>query len=177
MKKSPKSKKIGSEQNFINLDPKQNLNERIDYIKGLIEYGKKRLELIDSTRNTNLNYAFVVFIAALGASIQFLSENNTYVISAVLLLIASAFLYRDFQLHKYSHGWVETARMHFIIYSDLINNPENKFTIHFYYKNGEAKACRCKEWRTGTRLGYYLLILGSFIPVLLSLFNWKIKHL
>lgn len=163
------------ETNPIKLDPNSELQKRIDYLNLLIDNDHKRLVLIDSSRNGNLNYALITYAAAFGASITFFRDVNAFIISGSLLLLSLAFFLRDFRLHQYSHGWTVTIRNHLKILSYLLNNSNLQQNIHIYYSSGEKDANRFKELYSPTKLAYYILIMGSILAYFIFRYKWIVK--
>jgi hypothetical protein len=155
----------------IFLDSKSKIEKRIDYINLLIDNDHKRLVLIDSSRNSNLNYSLITYAAAFGASLKFLQDINPIIISSSLLFLSLAFFLRDYRLHQYSHGWTITITNHLKILSHLLNEPDHIQTTRIYYKKGEKRANNFKELYSPTRLAYYILIIGSILTFFIFKFN------
>lgn len=175
MKKSSETTVLNQDSKNIILDPKSEIEKRIDYLNLLIDNDHKRLVLIDSSRNGNLNYALITFAAAFGASLEFFRDVNAYIISCSLLFLSLAFFLKDYRLHQYSHGWTETIRNHLKALSDLINDPSLPQEIKIYYSSGEKKANRFKELYSPTKLAYYILIIGSILAFFIFRFTWITK--
>lgn len=145
----------------IELSGVNNNRERIDYLELILEGDAKRLEIIDLHRHKNLAHALITFAAAFGATLKFLPEANPYLITISLFCLASCFFLRDFQLHRYQHGWVGTIAEHLQTLASVINNPEGKVNFCLYYRTKERESLRWKEWTSFNRLAYYLLFLGA----------------
>ena len=145
----------------IELSPDSSSQNRIDYLKMILEMDSKRLELIDSHRNRNLAHALITFAAAFGATLKFLPEANPYLVTVSLFCLAVCFFLRDCQLHMYQHGWNGTIRQHLVSLARVINRPDTKVVSYSYRKVAEREALRCKEWVSFNRWVYYLLFLGS----------------
>ena len=172
MNTSSVTKNLQMESNIISLNPSVKIEQRIDYMNQLIDNSHKRIVLIDSSRNNNLNYALITFAAAYGASLKFLQDINPFIISFSLLSLALAYFFRDFRLHQYSHGWIDTTRHHFNVLSFLLNDSSITLEVKLYCKEGEKKAKRWKEWFSPTRLIYYILIFGSILSFFIFKYGW-----
>jgi len=113
--------------------------EKINYVKMILSHDDERLKLIDSQRDKNLAHALIIFTASYGAALKFLPDANPFLISTSLFFIALCFFLRDFQLHKYEHGWSGTIKKHYETLSSLINDPSSNVKIDTYYKIEEKK--------------------------------------
>lgn len=156
----------------IRLYGQANNNQRIDYLKMVLERDSKRLEIIDSHRNKNLAHALIAFAAAYGASIKLLSDANPVLVSVSLLFLAVCFFLRDCQLHRYEHGWKGTIRMHSKKLACIINHPVREVGFRSYYRRWEKEASRPKEWMSFNRWVYYLLIIGSISAGIIIYKGW-----
>lgn len=146
---------------YIELDAGTDNQERIDYLRMILDKDSKRLELIDSQRDKNLAHALIIFTAAFGAALKFLHDANPYLISASLFFIAVVFFLRDCQLHRYAHGWRGTMKEHLGKLAFVINNPRSKVDFCQYYRAEERRAFRLREWLSFNRWLYYLLMVGA----------------
>lgn len=146
----------------IQLHPVTNNQERVDYLKMILEMDSKRLGLIDSQRNSTLAQALIIFPAAFGATLKFLPDANPCLIVVSLLSLAACFFLRDCQLHRYEHGWNGTINEHLDKLSFILANPNTVVAFYTYYKAEEREAFRCREWLSFNRWVYYMLILGAF---------------
>ena len=108
----------------IELKPAKDNQPRLDYLAMILERDAKRLEIIDSHRNRNLAHALITFAAALAAALKFLPKANPFVVSISLLFLGACFFLRDFQLHRYEHGWKGTIEEHLATMARILNSPE-----------------------------------------------------
>jgi hypothetical protein len=161
-----------SEVACIELKPAKDNQQRVNYLTMMLERDTKRLELIDSHRHRNLAHALITFAAAYGAALKFLPEANPFVVSISLFFLAACFFLRDFQLHRYEHGWKGTIEEHLAALARIVNSPEESVDFLSYYRSAEKDALRPKEWISFNRWIYYLLGLGAISAGIILAQGW-----
>lgn len=156
----------------IELDPVSNNQERIDYLKMILDNDSKKLEIIDTHRHKNLAHALITFAAAFGATLKFLPDANPCLVGISLFFLATCFFLRDLQLHRYEHGWNGTIKEHLKKLEFIINNPKEKVDFYSYYKDEEWYAFRPKEFVSFNRWVYYLLAAGAIGAWIILAKDW-----
>jgi hypothetical protein len=62
--------------------------------------------------------------------------------------------------------------MHLHALAKVINSPEEKASFKLYYKEGQSKAKRGKEWFSPTRFAYYILFFGAILSYIILKQGW-----
>ena len=143
----------------ITFNGSDDIEYRLQFLSTLLVQSEEKINHIDQSRQTNMNYALLIFAGLFGLGIGL--ENIIYKlsISTALFIIMLFFCFWDRRLHKVSHGWQYTSSFYCKIISDVINEPKKKISFRRYLKDYEKKA----EWFSFQPMIFYTLVIGGLI--------------
>jgi len=137
----------------------ENISRRQTMLSTLFETAKTKGAEIAQLRQTNLNYALLIFAALFTFSFQFAKGWYSVASSLALCFIMCVFCGLDRRYHKFIHGWRATEK-HFIDkMATLLSNPEADVVFRRYIQEAE-KTAECWGWQPVIT---YLLVAASAI--------------
>ena len=109
-------------------------------------------------RQTNMNYAILVFAALLTFSVQFSKGWYSVVVSAALLFMMCVFSSLDRRFHRYIHGFRATERHLIESMATLLNQPSADLAFRRYISEAEKTA---ERWSLQPIITYSLVVVSA----------------
>jgi hypothetical protein len=167
MKKIPPRKAIEKEYDLtITLIGSKNIEHRVKFLSELLSQSEEKINHIDKSRQTNLNYALLIFAGLFGLGVGLNNIVYKLAISTVIALLMCIFCFWDRRLHKVSHGWQSTNKTYCEKSVDVINNPTKDITFPRYRTDSEKNA----EWFSFQPIIFYALVLGGLLSFVIFIF-------
>jgi hypothetical protein len=139
------------------LDP-SSISRRQALLSTFFDNAKSKGSLIAKLRQTNLNYAIVIFAALFTFSFKFTKGWYSVTVSAALCLIMSIFSILDRKFHKYIHGWRDTEKHLMDKITTLLNKPQDDIVFRRYVKEAEQSA---EAWGWQPIITYLLIAVSG----------------
>jgi hypothetical protein len=143
----------------ITLKGSSNIEYRLRFLSALLSQSEEKINHIDQSRQTNMNYALIIFAGLFGLGIGLEDIFYKLSISTAIFVLMGVFCFWDRRLHKISHGWQCSSTTFCEITSNVINNPKKNFSFPRYREDCEKKA----EWFSFQPVIFYALIFGGLI--------------
>jgi hypothetical protein len=167
MKKIPSQNASDKEYNLpITLAGSKNIEHRLKFLSELLSQSEDKINHIDKSRQTNMNYALLIFAGLFGVGVGL--DNMVYklAISTAIVLLMCIFCLWDRRLHKISHGWQSSNKTYCEMSAEVINKPTKDISFPRYSTDNEKNA----EWFSFQPVVFYALVLGGLLLFLIFLF-------
>ena len=145
-------------------DP-ESIARRQELLTTVFEAARAKGTEIAQLRQTNLNYAILVFAALFTFTFQFSKGWYSVAVSAALLFIMIAFSCLDRRFHKFIHGFRATERHLINSMATLLNQPSSDIVFRRYISEAEQTA----EWRSFQPIITYSLVAAAALHLLYCL--------
>jgi hypothetical protein len=149
----------------ITLLGSSNVEHRLQILSALYSHAEEKINHIDDSRQTNMNYALVIFAGLFGLGIGLNNLVYQLYISTTILIVMCIFCLWDRRLHELSHGWRSSSSTFRVKTSEVINNPDQDITFPHYRADDEKKA----EWFSFQPMIFYTLVLGGLLSFFIFL--------
>ena len=151
---------------LITLAGSKNTERRLEFLSTLIKVADDKINRLDQSRQTNLNYALLIFAGLFSLGIG--QENMVYklAIAIAIIVLMCVFCLWDRRLHEISHGWRDSYKTFCDMSVEIINHPSTAVSFLRYSPESEKKA----EWFSFQPVIFYFLVLGGVASCLIFLF-------
>jgi len=124
----------------------------------MFETAKSKGTEIAQLRQTNLNYALLVFAALFTFSFQLTKGWYSVAVSAALCLIMCIFSSLDRRFHRFIHGWRASEKHLIESMATLLNKPQADLTFRRYISEAENTA---EIWGLQPVITYSLVVVSA----------------
>jgi hypothetical protein len=149
----------------------ESIARRQELLRSMYETARSKGAEVAQLRQTNLNYALLIFAGLFTFSFQFAKGWYSVIGSAALCLIMCIFCVLDRRLHKFIHGWRATEKHLTEKITYLLNYPSENIEFRRYISEAERNA----EWRSLQPMIMYAFILASLFHFVYCLLFSRIK--
>jgi hypothetical protein len=136
----------------------ESIARRQDILGTVLKAARGKGTEIAQLRQTNLNYAILVFAALFTFSFQFSKGWYSVAVSAALLFVMCLFSSLDRRFHKFIHGFRATERHLIDSMATLINQPSSDLTFRRYISEAQNTA---ERWSLQPVITYSLVVVSA----------------
>ena len=147
----------------ITLVGSKDVEHRLKFLSELLKESEDKINHIDKSRQTNMNYALLIFAGLFGIGVGLDYIVYKLAISTAIVLLMCIFCLWDRRLHKISHGWQSSNKTYCEMSAALINSPTKEISFPRYRKDSEKKA----EYFSFQPVIFYVLVLGGLLTYIL----------
>jgi len=142
----------------IILNREGNLDKKLVFIQNLYDKTAEKINHFDKLRQQHINFALLSFAGLLGFIMKTEYKNMRYIGCAGIAILMLVFLFIDYRLHKYTHGFSSAMLKFAEAEAILLNKSDEELELLQYVK---ASECKAKSWKSLHYWLYAVLILAS----------------
>jgi hypothetical protein len=141
MPKSHSRKAMNEGYNLpITLVGSNNIEYRLNFLSVLLSESEDKINHIDQSRQTNMNYALLIFAGLFSLGVGSTNIPYIWTLSTIIVILMFIFCLWDRRLHRFSHGWQSSNETYIDMSVKVINDPTITVSFPRYRQDCEKNA-------------------------------------